>query len=563
MSTSELRGADLVVRVLERLGVRTVFSLSGNHIMPIYDALVESSLRLIHVRHEAACVHMADAYARLSGEVGVALVTGGQGHTNACAALFTAQATEAPLLLLSGHAGTNETGLGAFQELRQAAIAAPMTKAAWTAERADDLGHLLARAAGLARSGRAGPVHVSLPVDLLESVLPDAAGLWPLPASAAAIPMPPSRSEISELLLHLQRAQRPLILCGPGQSGAGGRTALRRLQSQLSVPALVMESPRGINDPTLGAFAEVLAEADLVVLLGKPLDFTLKFGRAPFVAEGAGFIVVDADSRSVDRIESLGSKRLRLAMRAAPSEAIDALLATPDVTGARSVQLEWLARVEAAVRYRPSEWQSVTGSPATGRVHPLELCAALQRFIDGHAGTLLVCDGGEIGQWPQAAVEVPLRMINGVAGSIGPSLPFAIGASVVRQRDGVTAPVVVVMGDGTAGFHIAEFDTAVRYGLPVIVVIGNDARWNAEHQIQLRDYGADRALHCELLPTHYEQAAAAFGAHAEFVTDASQLDGAFQRSRQSGKSACINVMIESVPAPVIRRPATTMSGAQR
>jgi acetolactate synthase-1/2/3 large subunit len=174
-----------------------------------------------------------------------------------------------------------------------------------------------------------------------------------------------------------------------------------------------------------------------------------------------------------------------------------------------------------------------------------------------------VCDGGEIGQWPQAAVEVPLRMINGVAGSIGPSLPFAIGASVVRQRDGVTAPVVVVMGDGTAGFHIAEFDTAVRYGLPVIVVIGNDARWNAEHQIQLRDYGADRALHCELLPTHYEQAAAAFGAHAEFVTDASQLDGAFQRSRQSGKSACINVMIESVPAPVIRRPATTMSGAQR
>src|SRR5450755_1055093 len=179
-----LRGADVVAGTLERIGVDRIFSVSGNHVMPVYDALIDTRIELIHARHEAACVHMADAYARTTGQVGVALVTGGPGHANAIAALYTALASEAPVILLSGHASLAEIGKGAFQELRQADMAGPVTKAAWTIESARSAGHELARAARIARSGRPGPVHVSLPVDVLDEEVESSPALWP-DASAA------------------------------------------------------------------------------------------------------------------------------------------------------------------------------------------------------------------------------------------------------------------------------------------------------------------------------------------------------------------------------------------
>ena len=177
--TSKIRGADIVARTLDGAGLHTVFTLSGNHIMPVFDAVLGTRLKLAHVRHEAAAVHMADAWARLTGECGIALVTGGPGHANAVGALYTAQAAEQPLVLLSGHAATREIGRGSFQELRQADMAEPAAKASWTASSADALGHDLARAVRIAKSGRPGPVHLSLPFDLLEEKVADVASLWP------------------------------------------------------------------------------------------------------------------------------------------------------------------------------------------------------------------------------------------------------------------------------------------------------------------------------------------------------------------------------------------------
>jgi acetolactate synthase I/II/III large subunit len=162
---------------------------------------------------------------------------------------------------------------------------------------------------------------------------------------------------------------------------------------------------------------------------------------------------------------------------------------------------------------------------------------------------VLVCDGGEIGQWPQGVLASRRRVINGVAGSIGAAIPFAIAARLAEPR----VPVIAVMGDGTFGFHMAEFDTAVRYKLPFVAVVGNDATWNAEHQIQLREYGPNRTHGCELLPTRYDLVATALGGHGELVTSAADLGSALERAIASGKPACINVMIERVPAPVVKR----------
>ncbi|MCD0506140.1 thiamine pyrophosphate-binding protein, partial [Bordetella petrii] len=162
------RGADALARSIRAAGVTRVFTLSGNHIMPVFDAALSADIELVHVRHEAAAVHMADAWARLTGEPGVALVTGGPGHANAVSALYTAQMSESPVVLLSGHAPNRQAGWGAFQEMDQAAMAAPVTKASWAVSAAGAMGADFARACRVARSGRPGPVHLSLPTDALE-----------------------------------------------------------------------------------------------------------------------------------------------------------------------------------------------------------------------------------------------------------------------------------------------------------------------------------------------------------------------------------------------------------
>jgi acetolactate synthase-1/2/3 large subunit len=182
-------------------------------------------------------------------------------------------------------------------------------------------------------------------------------------------------------------------------------------------------------------------------------------------------------------------------------------------------------------------------------MHPAEVFRVLRPYIERDDDTVLICDGGEFAQWGQSMLPVRRRLINGVAGAIGSSLAFAMTAKVMNPA----APVFAVLGDGTIGFHIAEFETAVRRNLPFVAVLGNDARWNAESEIQRRDYGNERMHGCELLPARYDRVAAAFGGHGELVECAADLPGAIERALASGKPACINVMIESTPAPVIRR----------
>src|ERR1700691_1092584 len=177
--TSTLRGADIVIQTLERAGYTAIFTLSGNHIMSLFDAAIDSRLELSHVRHEAAAVHMADAYGRLTGRPGIAWVTGGPGHANAVGALFTALGQETPLVLLSGHTETDQLGRGGFQELRQVDMAAPVCKAAWMATATATVGMDVAKAIRLATSGRPGPVNLSLPSDILDATVTEDAVAWP------------------------------------------------------------------------------------------------------------------------------------------------------------------------------------------------------------------------------------------------------------------------------------------------------------------------------------------------------------------------------------------------
>ena len=539
------RGADLVVRELSRAGTKHVFSLSGNQIMPIYDALVDGDVNLYHVRHEAAAVHMADAWGRLTSRPGMALVTAGPGFANTLSALYVARMAESPLVLISGSSAVAEAGQGAFQEMPQARMAEPVTKASWTASDPSDIGAKIERAFNVAASGRPGPVHVAIPVDTLEAHV--AAGSRRPPEETRHEPGASADDATAARFFDLLRgASRALVIAGPAAARGDSRRAIDELADATGVPAVYMESPRGVADPSLGAFAEVLAEADLVVLMGKKLDFMLKFGGEPTFRLNCRFVQIDAEESTVAQTEAVLGDPGRLALKivAKPASAVRQFLSHSGVSNSR--EDGWADEVRDAIAFRPRSWQDLRPDES-GALHPVQVCREIQQLL-GDSG-VFVSDGGEFGQWAQACITAPDRLINGPSGAIGSAIPFALPARLARPE----APVVATLGDGTFGFHAMELDTAVRYGAPFVLVVGNDAAWNAEYQIQLRDYGPDRLFECELLPSRYDRLAAALGGHGVHAASVAELGPALKAALDSGLPACVNVPISRHPAPAVRR----------
>ncbi len=524
-------GAELVVDSLASAGVKYLFSVSGNQIMPVFDATIGRDLEIIHTRHEAAAVHMADGWGRLTERAGIALCTAGPGHLNTLSALYVALMAESPVLLLSGHAPLAQAGEGAFQEIDQVAAARPVTKAARVVRDADRLAEEIESALDVAQTGRPGPVHLSLPQDILEATVSSESSDARRTSNRA-----PGEGQHEEILNLLEQAERPLILAGPAMARPKRWIEVERLSRLTGIPCLPIHSPRGVNDPWLHGATNSLSQADLVLLVGKDLDFSLGFGQPPFFSKACRFLQIDAEKAPVR-----GKVAVRL--HEDPCRALRRLIALakarPWPSNPRRQAIE-KARADV-----PAEWASLRLT-SQAPIHPLRLCAELQPFFED--GAVFVSDGGEFGQWVQAGLEAEVRLINGPSGSIGSGLPMALAAKLVYPE----RPVFVFLGDGTFGYHGMEFDTAIRYGLPVICFVGNDARWNAEYQIQLRSYGADRLIGCELLPSRYDLVCQALGGHGECVQRAEELAAAVKRAIDAGRPACINVSIEGAGAPVFR-----------
>ena len=540
-----MNGAELLVDTLAHAGVRRIFSLSGNQIMPVYDACIDAGIALVHVRHESAAVHMADAWGQITGEIGVALVTAGPGFGNALSALFSARHSESPVLLLSGDSPVGADGNGAFQEMPQVDITRPIVKTARRPGCVEQLGRDTAAAIACARSGRPGPAHVALPFDVLNTTAGDACRVSA--ADLARRPRGLAGLVAEDVAGRIARATQPLVLTGPCMNRSRNGRRIEALETVLHVPVVALESPRGLRDPALGSFSDVLARSDLVVLLGKTVDFTVGFARPPVVDAATEIVVIDPDRGAIDRANRLGDDRVAVSSCADPDLAADAIVAAASETTAAAPpdsNQAWRAEVAGAVTNR------TVAAESSVRFHPRAVCEAVQQILDTAAEPILICDGGEFGQWSQALCTAPVRIINGLSGAIGGGLCHALAAKLARPH----ATVIAMMGDGTAGFHFTELDTAVREGAAFVTVIGNDFRWNAEHQIQLRDYGPDRLIGCELASSaRYDLAAAGFGCHGERVTDPAGLDSALSRALKSGRPACVNVEIDGVAAPAFAR----------
>ena len=522
-------GAVALTETLRKAGVETVFSLSGNQIMPVYDAAIDSGLRIVHTRHEAAAVYMADGWAQVTGEIGVALVTAAPGFANAISALYTARMQEVPLLFLSGDSPVGGDCTGTFQELDQVAIASPVVKHSVRAMSAESLGDTIAEAIRIAKSGRPGPVHVALPFDVL-----NAKGAVVGQDFDAEVEPFDGADDLARLIAG---AQRPLILTGPAMTDSRAAATLNKLRDATGVPVLPIESPRGMRDPALGGFPSVLPEADLIVSLGKIPDFSVGFARAPALAEGVSVAVVDPDKATLERAQYLCGDRLVYQAQADAGAAIAGLTEAAQKTE----RSEWCTRVAASLNHRESV------SDAGSRVHARSVGEAIQNIIDKDETTIVCIDGGECGQWIQSSTSPKTRLINGLSGAIGGILCYAIAAKIARPE----ANVIAAMGDGTVGFHLAELETAAREKANIVAVVCNDALWNAEHQIQIRDYGPDRTYACSILPeARYDQTAVSLGCNGAYVEDSAALADALSGALNSDRPTCINVETAALAAPV-------------
>ena len=542
-----MKGAQWIVSALARRGVKIIFSLSGNQIMPLYDACIDAGIRIVHVRHEAAAVYMADAWSQITGEVGVAMLTAGPGITNGISPLFSAVQAESPVLLVSGDAAVAEDGMGAFQEMDQTAITAPLTKLSLRPESARSLMDCVDLAMDTALAPRRGPVHLALPFDWLGKEL----GVDVLPERTEIKFTPPLQLQtLRQLSDLLDSAQNPLALAGPSFARVSVRAACEDLQQRLQLPLFAMESPRGLKDPSAGNLAQVIRKADLVILAGKRLDFTLGFGKTNTFDETTRFVVVDPDPAMLERARRLLGERLALAVQA---DALAALQQLAQCANAPARE-EWLAATDQAIASRGLQ----ANPPSSSRMNSKELCETVQAYLSSLPNPILICDGGEFGQWAQAYCTAPRRIINGVSGAIGGGICYAIAAQLACPD----ATVVALMGDGTSGFHLMELDTAAREAAPIIAVIGNDVRWNAEHLIQVRSYGADRLIGCELSPeAQYDQVAVALGGSGGSASTVLEMAAQLKVAGQSGKPCCINARIDGLAAPVFATGELLSAGA--
>ena len=527
-------GSQILVKTLVKAGVKKIFSLSGNQIMSIYDACIDEKINIIHTRHEGAAVSMAEAWSQLTNEIGVVLVTAAQGYTNSIGPLFSVKSSDTPLLLISGDSPVEQDGKGAFQELDQTIISSKLTKLSLRIENIMDLEEILRQAIRTALTQKTGPVHLAIPEDILEKKIKNKTTMN---ASNFKKHISKTRYEDLELLRgEMESSKRPLIILGPSLNNTRTNYLSKKLITRLNIPTVVMESPRGINDPSLGKLSSVLKSCDKIFCFAKTLDFTLSFGNKKNYAKNCKWFFISSESQDY--------KKIKINLK---DQEFTFILADPFEVAKKIRNLNfknqpWLENVNKKIDFRPKVLRDES------QISSSELCFNVQKFISNNSPSIVVSDGGEFGQWAQSLTKGTKRLINGPSGAIGSSLPYAISAKLAYPKYTVFA----FMGDGTAGFHFSEFETAVRYKLPIIVIIGNDKCWNAEHQIQVRKYGKDRLIGCELSDARYDKAVEALGGYGELVTDIKKLESSLKRAKNSKKPSCLNVLINGQSAPILK-----------
>ena len=567
---AQRHGGDRIAEALQAQGVTEVFTLCGGHISPILSASKARGIRIVDVRDEVTAVFAADANARLTGRPGVAAVTAGPGITNTITALKNAQLAQSPVVLIGGAAPTALQGRGALQDIDQRPLVEPHVKRFLKMRRVRELGPAVAEAFALAQSGVPGPVFIECPVDLLYdevsvrqwyadaagkgTSLPDRALRWYLnrhadrmfEGSQSTTPPQPQPvntplagdGALQKALAALRKSERPVMVIGSqAVVQAAEAHALAAAVQKLGIPVYLSGMARGLlgRDHALQMRHQrrnALREADCVLLAGVPCDFRLDYGK--HVRRSATLIAANRSAK--DARLNRRPDVLALGDAGAFIRQLADAAGTPGTAWAG-----WCDTLRSRDAEREAEID--TQAAVSGEhVNPL----AFFRTLEAEAGdnAIFVADGGDFVATASYVLRprAPLSWLDpGAFGTLGVGAGFAIGAAQARPG----SEVWIVWGDGACGWGLAEFDSFVRQGIPVIAVVGNDAGWTQIAREQVKMLHDDVAT--VLARSDYHRVAAGFGAEGLLVKHAHEVQPALQRARElarQGKAVLVNVWLD-------------------
>ncbi len=551
---ARIDGGALLVGVLERAGIDTLFVLHGGHLDAILQAAAERGLRLIDTRHEQAAGHAADGWARTTGKPGVAVVTAGPGMTDCVTAIANAYLDCVPTLFISGAAPLREAETLPLQGgIDQLAMVEPITKWAHRVTHTERIPDLVSQALRTATTGRPGPVFLELPIDVLFSRVDESQVRFPEKIAPETAPAPAPEA-VERAIGWLHAAERPAVLVGGGAWFSGAQGVLRAFAKRTGIPVFSNSKAHGLipgDDPLCGrGFANLaiaarvgVGSADVVLVLGARLGLFTGGRGAPLIPQGAKLIQVDVAPEEIGR-----NRTVDLGIAADCRETLRAL----DAGAAERDWPEpgpWLAGIQALREGHRSLFAQALESDKAP-IHPYRLVSEIAKALP--PGAIVCADGGETASWMDMVASVPDGghwISHGYLGCLGTGMPFAIAAKVAHPD----RPVLCIVGDGSVGLNFSEFDTMVRHDLPIVTVVNNDQLWGMSAHGQDLIYGTDRRVVTELNATRYDLAAQGFGCYAEHVVEPGELAGALRRAFESGKPACVNVMTDgSVIAPITR-----------
>jgi acetolactate synthase I/II/III large subunit len=535
-----VHGGAQAVTAARRHGVTTMFTLSGVHVFPLYDGAVRADppMPIIDVRHEQTAVFAAEATARLTRRPGLAVLTAGPGVTNGISAVTTAHFNGTPVVVLAGRAPDGRWGSGSLQELDHPPLLAPVTKRASTVHDPGLVGEAVDAAFALASARHRGPVFLDASLEALFGAAPAPSDAAPTEASATGRDVPDAAA-VAEVAGLLAAARRPVLVLGSDVWLDGAEHAARAAAEGLGMPVVANGQGRGIlpaGHPLLVTRARSVAfgEADLVVVAGTPLDFRLGYGRFGG-RDGAPPARVVHLADAADHVAT----HCALAGSAA-GDLASIFTALASETPVRAVSDDWLPRLQDICAQQLAADVALLHSPARP-IHPLRIYGELASLLEPDA--VVIGDGGDFVSYAGKYVEPrqPGGWLDpGPYGCLGTGLGYAIGARVARPA----AQVVLLLGDGAAGFSLMDADTLVRHGLPVVMICGNNGIWGLEKHPMQALYGYDVAA--DLQPgCRYDQVVTALGGGGELVTDPADIGPALRRAFDSGQPYLVNIVTDA------------------
>jgi acetolactate synthase-1/2/3 large subunit len=539
-----MTGADLLAMTLRERNVEFVATLCGNGLNPFYVACEEANIRLIDVRNEQAAAYCADAYARLTRRVGVCAVSSGIAHVNALTGITNAWFDGSPVLLITTESPLAETDMGKFQELDHLSLARPVTKYARRVDTPEKMAFYVREALAAATSGRPGPVHLGIPADVMAADIPEQQALRVRPGPGEVIQDAAADPDlVSDAAKLIARAERPVLVAGTGVFVAKGADELEEFARTAAVPTVVPIWDHGAVDRPAEHFLGVtgaasgeprlLPDADLLLIVGARTDYRLGYGQPPKVADECTIIRIDVDAEELRRgvepdLKLLGDPCTVLGQLTRALEEQGAAPHAPWLDEARRRHAEFIA---PWVAQPPPPTPPMTGRHVVDAIRP--------HLSDD---VVFLVDGGNIGQWAHLALcdRYPGHWLTcGASACVGWGLPGAIGAHMAYPG----RPILLLIGDGSFGFTLAELETAVKHGAPFVAVVADDKAWGIVVSGQRKQHGPDGVLASHMAEVRYDQVAEAFGAVGVRAETPEALSNAIAEGLKSEKVTVIHTPI--------------------